>query len=212
MLVKALVDCGATRDFIDSEYVISQNLPVWCLSQPILVLNVDGSLNQAGSITGVVDVVVNYRGHSERIRLAVTRLGKQHVILSHSWLRKHNPDINEETKEVHITCCPTGCHTRRDELWAARKNEKLAASILRQLREGLTPSICAVDLEEWSGDDGYNLADDDNLPDLALDSEDDDNDDELKEGDHILYTAFAPAEEIRAGSTILQRLTHRTLH
>jgi hypothetical protein len=45
MLVKALVDCGATGDIIDSEYVISRNLPVWGLLQPIPVLNVDSSPN-----------------------------------------------------------------------------------------------------------------------------------------------------------------------
>jgi hypothetical protein len=32
MSVKALVDCGATGDFINSEYVISHNPPVWHLS------------------------------------------------------------------------------------------------------------------------------------------------------------------------------------
>jgi hypothetical protein len=89
MSVKALVDCGATGDFIDSEYVISCNLPVRRLLQPIPVLNVDGSPNQAGGITGVVDMVVDYKGHSEHIQLAVTRLGKQHVILGYSWLQKH---------------------------------------------------------------------------------------------------------------------------
>ncbi|KAJ7743427.1 hypothetical protein B0H14DRAFT_3514902 [Mycena olivaceomarginata] len=57
----------------------------------------------------------------------------------------------------------------------------------------------AIDSEEWHGDDGYDLADDDDLPELSPDSEDDDdNEDELEEGDHILYTMFAPVEEIRA--------------
>jgi hypothetical protein len=205
--VKALVDCGATRDFIDSEYVISRNLPVRRLSQPIPVLNMDGSPNQAGGITSMVDMVVDYKGHSERIQLAVTRLGKQHVILGYSWLQKHNPEINWETKEVRMTRCLTGCCTCRDELRAAWKNEKLAASILQQLREGPTPSICAVDSEEWSGDDGYDPADNNDLPDLTPDSEDYDDNGELEAGDRILYTVFAPAEEIRAGSTVSQCLT-----
>jgi hypothetical protein len=88
---------------------------------------VDGSPNQTGGITGVVDTVVNYKGHTECIQLAVTRLGKQHVILGYSWLQKHNPEINWETKEVCMMRCPTGCRTCRDELWAVRRNEKLAA-------------------------------------------------------------------------------------
>jgi bifunctional ADP-heptose synthase (sugar kinase/adenylyltransferase) len=83
MSVKALVNCRATGDFIDSEYVICCNLPVWRLSQPIPVLNVDGSPNQAGGITGVVDMVFDYKGHAKCIQLTVTRLGKQHVILGY---------------------------------------------------------------------------------------------------------------------------------
>jgi hypothetical protein len=87
-----------------------------------------------------------------------------------------------------MTRCPTGCRTCRDELQAVRRNEKLAASILRQLREGPTLSICAINSEEWHGDDGYNLANND-LPDLYPDSEDDDDEeDDLEEGDRILYT------------------------
>jgi hypothetical protein len=128
-------------------------------------------------------------------------------ILGYSWLQKHNPEINWETKEVRMTRCPTGCRTCREELRTVWRNEKLAASILRQLREGPTPSICAVDSEEWHGDDGYDPADNDDLPELCPDSEDDDDEeDDLKEGDRILYTVFAPVEEIRAGSTVSQCL------
>jgi hypothetical protein len=143
---------------------------------------------------------------TERIQLAITWFGKQHVILGYSWLQKHNPEINWETKEVHMMRCLTGCRTCWDELQAIWRNKMLAASILRQLRKGPTPSICAVDSEERSGDDGYNLADDDDLPDLTPDSEDDDDDDKLEEGDHILYTMFTPVKEIRAGSTVSQHL------
>jgi hypothetical protein len=105
-----------------------------------------------------------------------------------------------------MMCCLSRCCTCQDELRAVRKNEKLAALILWQLREVLTPSICAVDSEKWYGDNGYNLADDDNLLGLSPDLDDsDDDEDELKEGDHILYTVFALVEEIHAGSTISQR-------
>jgi hypothetical protein len=92
-------------------------------------------------------------------------------------------------------------------LQAIQRNKKLAASIPRQLREGLTPSICAIDSEEWHGNNGYDPADDDDLPDLSPESDNDDDDkDKLEEGDCILYTVFAPVEEIRAGSTVSQCL------
>ena len=38
-------------------------------------------------------ILMTYRGHSERIVLAVTRLGKQSMILGFTWLEKHNPEI-----------------------------------------------------------------------------------------------------------------------
>jgi hypothetical protein len=102
-------------------------------------------------------MVVNYKGHTERIQLTVTQLRKQHIILGYSWLQKHNPEINWETKEVCMMCCPTGCRTCWVELRVVQRNEKLATLILWQLHKGLTPSICAVNSEEWRGDNGYNL-------------------------------------------------------
>ena len=69
---EAMVDTGATGDFIDRDFVERAKLPTRRLSQPIPVYNVDGTPNEAGSIDRVVDVVMTYDGHSERILLAVT--------------------------------------------------------------------------------------------------------------------------------------------
>ena len=69
---EAMVDTGATRDFIDQDFVSAAKLPTRKLSQPVLVYNVNGSLNEAGSIYEVVDVLMTYHRHSECILLAVT--------------------------------------------------------------------------------------------------------------------------------------------
>ena len=84
---ECMVDTGATGDFIDRDFVANNKLPTRKLSEPIPVYNVDGTLNDAGSILEVVDVVMTYEKHSERILLAVTRLGKQSMILGMTWLR-----------------------------------------------------------------------------------------------------------------------------
>jgi hypothetical protein len=39
-----------------------------------------------------------YNGHSERILLVVTCLGKQSMILGFTWLKKHNPKIDFWTR------------------------------------------------------------------------------------------------------------------
>jgi len=55
--VNSFVDSGATGEFIDRHYTKSNQLHTWKLSEPIPVYNVDGTLNKAGSITEVVDLI-----------------------------------------------------------------------------------------------------------------------------------------------------------
>jgi len=74
--VKALLDSGATGSFIDRDFVCSKGMNNWTLSCNIPVFNVDGSPNKAGQISEVVDVVLQYKTHSKRMLLAVSRLGK----------------------------------------------------------------------------------------------------------------------------------------
>jgi len=90
---EAMVDTGATRDFIDQDFVTRAKLPTCKLSQPIPVYNVDRTLNEAGSIREVVNMIMTYDRHSECILLAVTCLGKQSMILRFTWLNKHNLEI-----------------------------------------------------------------------------------------------------------------------
>jgi hypothetical protein len=89
----------------------------------------DSTPNQVGSISSIVNMVVDYKGHSKHIQLAMMQLGKQYVTLGYSWLQKHNPEINWETKEVCMTHCPTGCHTCHNELRVLWQSEKTRATI-----------------------------------------------------------------------------------
>jgi len=107
--VKALLDCRATGSFIDRDFVYSKEINTWTLSHNILVFNVNGSPNKAEQISKVVDVVLCYKTHSERMLLAVSGLGKQSLILGYDWLKDHNPKIDWEKGEVKMTCCPLQC-------------------------------------------------------------------------------------------------------
>ena len=120
--MRALLDSGATGLFIDSEYVKSNRMPTRKLSRPIPVFNVDGTPNEAGQITEIVDVILRFKDHSERAQFAVTRLGKQHMILGHTWLQFHNPEVNWKTSDVVMSRCPSSCSTCR----ADAKRERLA--------------------------------------------------------------------------------------
>jgi len=77
--VEALLDCGATGSLIDRDFICLKEMNTQTLSHNILVFNVDGSPNEAGQISEVVDVALRYKTHSKRMLLAVSRLGKQNL-------------------------------------------------------------------------------------------------------------------------------------
>ena len=99
----ALLDCGATGLFIDANYVKEQGLNTRTLTRPIPVNNVDGTANEAGPITEVVDLLLRYKDHSERTLFAVTKLGGQQMLLGLPWLKAHNPEVNWATGEVKMS-------------------------------------------------------------------------------------------------------------
>ena len=100
--VKALLDSGATGNFIDKDFVRTKGISTRNISRPILVFNVDGSPNEARQISEVVDVVLRYKTHSERMLLTVSNLGKQSMILGYTWLKDHNPEVDWQTGEVQM--------------------------------------------------------------------------------------------------------------
>jgi len=121
----------------------------WTLSRNIPVFNVDGSPNEADQISKVVDVVLQYKTHSERMLLAVSRLGKQNLILGYDWLKDHNPKIDWEKGEVEMTRCPLRCeggHALRKE---QTHHKRIELRALRLCRDGPTPLLQKeLELEE----------------------------------------------------------------
>ena len=116
--VEALLDCRATGSLINRDFIRSKGMNTQILSHNILVFNVNSSPNEAGQISEVMDIVLCYKTHSERMLLAVSGLGKQSLILGYNWLKDYNPKINWEKGEVEMTCCPLRCereHTLQKE-------------------------------------------------------------------------------------------------
>jgi len=89
----------------------------------------------------VVDVVLRYKTHSERMLLAVSRLGKQNLILGYDWLKDHNPKIDWEKKEVEMTCCPLCCEGGRALRKAQTCQKRIKLRALRSCHDGPTPLL-----------------------------------------------------------------------
>jgi hypothetical protein len=75
---------SATGCFIDIEWAKLNNVPTRPLTKPIPIYNVDGTANDAGAITDIADIILCYENHLEHMQLAVTRLGKQSLILGYN--------------------------------------------------------------------------------------------------------------------------------
>ena len=121
--VKALLDSGATGMFIDKKFVEGNGITTRLLDKPIRVYNVDGMLNQEGSITHEVTLMMSHKGHKEKAVFKVCNLGKSTVIIGYTWLQKHNPSINWKTGNIKFTKCPQECNVATKK----RKQKKASA-------------------------------------------------------------------------------------
>jgi len=92
--VKALLNSGATGMFIDKKFAEGNGIAMRLLDKPIRVHNVDGMLNQGGSITHEVTLMLSHKGHKEKAVFEVCDLGNSTVIIGYTWLQKHNPTID----------------------------------------------------------------------------------------------------------------------
>ena len=116
--LQALLDSGATGLFLDTQFVRKNKLNTRRLPRAIPVYNVDGTLNQGGSIKEEVDVMLTYKDHTEKATFAICDLGDKVAIIGHTWLYCHNPEINWQTGEVKFTRCPPKC-----QVWKQKQKQ-----------------------------------------------------------------------------------------
>jgi hypothetical protein len=104
-----LLDSGATGMFMDPTFAKENSLDICPLPRPIPVYNVDGTLNKMGSVHEEVEVILQIDDHSEWVVFSVIRLGKTKLIIGHTWLHHHNPEIDWELGKITLTRCPSNC-------------------------------------------------------------------------------------------------------
>src|SRR5258708_22801576 len=108
--MSTLLDSGGTGMFINQSFMQKHQLETTLLPQPILMHNVNGSPNENGSVTEEDHITLHFRHHSERAHLAVANLGQQLVIIVHSWLTLHNPEVDWVSQKVSMMRCPPSCN------------------------------------------------------------------------------------------------------
>ena len=97
----ALIDCGATGNFIDPSLVSRLLLPSRTIP-PLQAFNVDGTANKQGQITAATTVHCQTASFKDDLTLMIVGLGRSQIVLGMPWLMKHNPRIDWEKKTVTI--------------------------------------------------------------------------------------------------------------
>ena len=93
-IIEGLLDSGASRKFIDQNYVKTIGAKTKTLDKVIKVYNVDGTPNKQGMIRKYVELNLEVHGWKWLHWLLVTGLWKQKIILGFTWLKGENPLIN----------------------------------------------------------------------------------------------------------------------
>src|SRR5579863_4514639 len=81
----ALVDSGATENFMSLKYTKYLHLPIRCLLITHKLFNVDGTPNKSGELQYFTDLQVCTRPQHTRLCFFLTNLGENKAILGYPW-------------------------------------------------------------------------------------------------------------------------------
>jgi len=87
----ALVDSGASENFIDKAYAEASGIPMQQKTTPRRVLTVDGSEVTGGPVTHDAQIHLTINHHEEDIWLHCITIGNAPIILGLPWLKLHDP-------------------------------------------------------------------------------------------------------------------------
>ena len=102
----ALLDSGATENFINLTYAKWLRLPIKKLQSPRTLLNVDGTENKAGQLEFYTDLEVRTGTATTALRFFLSDLGEHKAILGYPWFAAVQPKIDWKRGWIDHTQLP----------------------------------------------------------------------------------------------------------
>ena len=123
--INAMIDSGATEDFIDEEFGDKYGLRTSRKKIPKEILLADGEISAMGPVTHTATVPMAIGSHREMISFEVANLPNHKVILGMPWLRNHNPRINWGQGKITFESdkCTEECLKESSSVYAILEDE-----------------------------------------------------------------------------------------
>ena len=90
----ALLDSGATKNFMSLDYAKHLHLPIKTLKEPRKLFNVDGTPNKAGDLKYYTDLGTRTGTSTRMLQYFLSNLGDSRVILGYPWFAAAQPKID----------------------------------------------------------------------------------------------------------------------
>ena len=153
----ALVDSGATDNFIHPNFVARMWIRPKVLEKPRKIWNADSTENKEGMITHYLDLEVETKGIRKDMHFYITNIGKEDLFLGYPWLTTYEPrfiwkdvTIGEEALPVIICSINPTIPCLRPTITRSTL-EELKLCILHQLEEQSTLCTRSTDLAIQAG-------------------------------------------------------------
>jgi predicted aspartyl protease len=107
--IKALVDSGATDNFIHPNFVKRMGLGQSELDKPKNIYNIDDTTNRSGQITHYLSLAVTMAGKTQEMRFLITDIGREDILLGYPWLSTYEPASAGSMARLTKAISPSYC-------------------------------------------------------------------------------------------------------
>jgi hypothetical protein len=88
---RALVDSGATDNFMHPNFATKMGLGMKELPTPRKIFNIDNTTNKSGKITHYLDLDIYTKGIHKEMCFLITDIGSEDILLGYPWLASFEP-------------------------------------------------------------------------------------------------------------------------
>src|ERR1700761_8094244 len=135
--INAMIDSGATEDFIDQEVCNKHGIKMIKAKNPREIYLADGKPSAMRPVIHMTKVPMDISSHRELATFQVANLQNQEVILGMPWLRKHNPTIDWNDKKITFNDerCTTWCLNSSHVAYAIPEEKALEENLITRFSE-----------------------------------------------------------------------------